>query len=174
MTMKNHETPQAVEAVAQAIADAQFGAPFDGFQWPEAWDHFETLARAAIAAITTPPPSNEHAELIAKDIAFLGVEMQRWLDKGPNEQPHYANGVRPFSTGDLKHFVATLTKAADALQALSVASSREVEDLSDDAAMAILLNATDENDVGYGQDIRRTLRAIKRAHLSARTTLDQG
>lgn len=42
---------QGLVEVTQAIADAQFGGPFNGLEWPEAWDHFETLARAAIAAM---------------------------------------------------------------------------------------------------------------------------
>jgi hypothetical protein len=47
-----------VERVAQAIADAQFGGPFNGFEWPEAWDHFENLARAAIAALQQKDTNN--------------------------------------------------------------------------------------------------------------------
>lgn len=40
-----------LERVTQAIADAQFGGPFNGLEWPEAWAHFETLARAALASL---------------------------------------------------------------------------------------------------------------------------
>jgi hypothetical protein len=38
----------------------------------------------------------------------LETLFRKWLHLGPNEQPHYANGMRPFSTGDLKHYVALL------------------------------------------------------------------
>jgi hypothetical protein len=36
---------ERVDRMAQAIADAQFGGPFNGLEFPEAWAHFETLAR---------------------------------------------------------------------------------------------------------------------------------
>lgn len=51
-----------VERVAQGIADAQFGGPFNGLEWPEAWDHFERLARAAISSLV-----GEGADLAAAD-----------------------------------------------------------------------------------------------------------
>lgn len=153
-----HETPQAVEAVARAICQSRDLSPdclyqhnFEG-DWPEddrrdyqdpftgeprtmlfhkAWRRWEAAARAAIAAIATPPPAaNEHAELIEPEL--------------------------PQGTYHLEYFRGWAAYR-DALQALSVASPREVE-----------------------------LEAVVRAYMSdcsnvecercstARTTLDQG
>ena len=33
-------------------------------------------------------------------LATLSREFKRWLEIGPNAQPHYPNAGRPFSTGD--------------------------------------------------------------------------
>lgn len=44
-----------------------------------------------------------------RTLTLLQAEFMRWLEIGPNEQPRYPNtNFRPFSTGDLKAFVAAL------------------------------------------------------------------
>lgn len=53
----------------------------------------------------------------------LAAEFQRWLDNGPNEQPHYSDGMRPFSTGDLKAFVAALAASPPMIEVREAATA---------------------------------------------------
>lgn len=46
---------------------------------------------------------------VTRTVVVLLTEFSRWLEIGPDKQPHYGNGMRAFSTGDLKHFVDCLS-----------------------------------------------------------------
>lgn len=52
-------------------------------------------------------------------VSLRGIRsnFERIADLPPNDQPHYANGVRPWGTGDLRHAIETLTAAETALTA---------------------------------------------------------
>ncbi|WP_433950823.1 hypothetical protein [Brevundimonas bullata] len=60
--------------------------------------------------------SAEAGELV-NDLLNLKEQFERIVAKPSNEQPAYKSGVRPFGTGDLLHFIKTLTSAANALRA---------------------------------------------------------
>jgi hypothetical protein len=78
-----------------------------------------TMDQAAerIQALSNTPAHGETVALreSALSLTNLAVEFQRWLDMGPDPQPHWPNGICPFSTGDLKALVADLKSAAAAL-----------------------------------------------------------
>lgn len=42
-------------------------------------------------------------------VALLIQTFERWLEIGPNAQPHYPGGNRPWSTGDLKWMIEQLS-----------------------------------------------------------------
>jgi len=73
--------------------------------------------------------TTDAAEARAKlnaDLTSLRGQMARIAALDPNEQPAYPNGVRPFGTGDLRHFIATLDDAILATaEAASGAGERE-------------------------------------------------
>lgn len=59
----------------------------------------------------TKPPTETALEVITE----LAALFEAWIERGPDSQPHYANGMRPFSTGDLKHHANALRQARDLL-----------------------------------------------------------
>ncbi len=73
----------------------------------------KSVAKAR-AALTQPQPSeavrpvgdgSRHAITIVKET------FERWLEIGSNAQPHYPNGLRPFSNGDLSYLIQGLSAA---------------------------------------------------------------
>ena len=73
-----------------------------------------------IAPDTGPPSSVIPAAAVGEDrpygvgadysvTALLIQTFERWLEMGPNAQPHYPGGNRPWSTGDLKWMIEQLS-----------------------------------------------------------------
>lgn len=88
----------------------------DLYLWttPEQTDEWQ--AADAIEAMTQAKP--EQQSDVVGVLNALENEFSRWLEMGPDAQPHYQSGMRPFSTGDLKHFVVNLSNARALLAAL--------------------------------------------------------
>jgi hypothetical protein len=57
---------------------------------------------------------NQGGEIVA-GLRNLKEQFEQIAAKHPNDQPRYENGVRPFGTGDLRHFIETLDGALSAL-----------------------------------------------------------
>jgi hypothetical protein len=47
----------------------------------------------------------------------LAANFRKWLEDGPNAQPRYPNGIRPWSTGDLRALIEALDAGTAALRA---------------------------------------------------------
>jgi len=65
------------------------------------------LLRAALSA------QQAAGEAVAKPSAvatMLCETFKRWLEMGPEQQPHFPDGIRPWSTGDLKWIVEHLSQ----------------------------------------------------------------
>jgi hypothetical protein len=74
---------------------------------------------------------------LAEKLETLGAEFKRWLDIGPNRQPHYKNGMRPFSTGDLKYYLESLQAACVALRSGRTGGSQPAGDVVERVASSI-------------------------------------
>lgn len=85
----NEPSKQLVEALRNRLRVSQFLED-------AAADEIERLA-----ALSHPTPD-------AGALEQLRHEFQRWLNLGPDSQPRFKSGMRAFSTGDLKAFVAAL------------------------------------------------------------------
>lgn len=64
----------------------------------------ERAQRFAIAAWNTRTPAAQDEGLV-EPLRILAAEFARWLEIGPNEQPHYPGGLRPFGTGEVGELV---------------------------------------------------------------------
>lgn len=62
------------------------------------------------------PAVGDEREALIGDVRNLKVQFERIAALSPDEQPAYRTGVRPFGTGDLRHFIETLDKALAALR----------------------------------------------------------
>lgn len=67
-------------------------------------------------------------EGLAQSIANIADQFKRIATRHPSDQPAYKNGVRPFGTGDLRHFIETLDAAVLALSP-SPTIERDADDL---------------------------------------------
>lgn len=116
-----------VEGMRKAIATAIYDpGQTEGYMGDRSLTDWQT--DAVMRALSARPiPADEPTEAMVavsqdKDIdalSTLAVEFGRWIAAGPNMQPHYKSGMRPFSTGDLKHMVRSLDNARHRLAALS-------------------------------------------------------
>jgi len=98
----------AIEAAPEGEVEKLIATVIEGTQWAITAELTRLQAEnARLKAIEATRPVTSEVE----GLRILRDEFQRWLDRGPNAQPHYHDGVRPFSTGDLKFFVAALSAA---------------------------------------------------------------
>lgn len=77
----------------------------------------------AIAQWNTRP--NPRSEEMVESLQRLADKFRAWINIGPNAQPHFADGMRPFSTGDLKHYAQMLEAAAKLLSTIPAAMPDE-------------------------------------------------
>lgn len=71
-----------------------------------------TITEYLRAQPTAAPVREEGGAVLANDLRCLKETFERIAARPPEDQPHYKSGVRPFGTGDLRHIIEVLTKAA--------------------------------------------------------------
>lgn len=101
--------------------------------------HYQKLADDLASPPAREEAPAEGAGEIADGVESLKHQLERIAAEKPEDQPRYANGVRPFGTGDLKHFIAVLSTAAAALRNLtSEPEAGEVEMTSASEVLSLM------------------------------------
>jgi len=105
-------------------------------------EHHETI----LAALRRTTPPTVDSEGLARDLELIQGTFSRWIDEGPDSQPAYKSGIRPFSTGDLKHMVRLFGAASAALRRTAPPPS-EVEKLLREARDALIAWTASRSDL---------------------------
>lgn len=74
----------------------------------------EEIVETALASLSQPNPEAGAVEAV-RALASLDKTFDQWLRAGPNAQPHYADGMRPWGTGDLRWLSQGIKSALAAL-----------------------------------------------------------